>query len=65
MCSIPQINPHPLKAQLLKKLRLWQIRKMIGGSPDEGSLSRYLNGIRPMPAEVEEKLQGLARSMAE
>lgn len=65
MCSIPQIDPHPLKSPLLKSLHLWQIRKLLGGAPNEGTLSRYLNNIWPMPKELERKLEDLAARMQE
>ena len=48
---------HPLKIEIKKQdLRLWQIRKLLGGSPSEGQLSRYLNGIDKMPLNLEVRL---------
>lgn len=56
--GIPQFHPHPLKARLReRKLKLWQLRKLLGGNPCEGSLSRYLNGVWDMPVEVEDRIK--------
>lgn len=50
-------KPHSLKIEINKQdLRLWQIRKLLGGSPSEGQLSRYLNGIDKMPIALEVRL---------
>jgi len=54
-----EIRPHPLKSLILKSYRLWQLRKLLGGRPSEGQLSRFLNGIDPMPAELEASLKKL------
>ena len=56
-----EIKPHPLKSSILKSYRLWQARKLLGGSPSEGKLCRFLNGIDPMPAELEASLQDLLK----
>lgn len=45
---------HYLKTEIRKrKLRLWQIRHLLGGHPSESKLSRMLNGIEPMPRTIE------------
>jgi hypothetical protein len=50
--SLFQPEPHPLKAALRKrKIRLWMIRKFC--DVPESQLSRYLNGIEPMPPRLE------------
>ena len=66
MCfTVPILKPHPLKAPLLKHLRLWQIRKLLGGSPSEAQLSRFLNCIDTMPADLEARLDALLRGVSE
>jgi hypothetical protein len=60
MCTTAlEIKPHPLKVSILKSYRLWQVRKLLGGRPSEGQLSRFLNGIDAMPAELETSLREL------
>lgn len=45
------IYEHPLKALLKeKKIRLWMLQKRTG--VPERRLSRYLNGIDPMPEQL-------------
>jgi hypothetical protein len=55
--QLPTFIEHPLKKQILKECELhyWQLSKMIGKSTSY--LSQMLNGIRPMPPELEQKLQ--------
>ena len=60
-CTALDIKPHPLKFQVLKSYRLWQVRKLLGGRPSEGQISRYLNGIDEMPAELEVSLLELLK----
>ena len=58
MRCIPQRKSHPLKGEIRRlELAYWQVRSLLGGYPFEATLSRYLNGIDPMPKDVEEKLQ--------
>jgi hypothetical protein len=60
MCHpIPEYQPHPLKALLLPHLKLWQIRRMLGGRPSEGKPSRCLNGIEVLPPDLEHRLEAL------
>ena len=55
-------NQHYLKAEFRKrKIRLWQLRDLTGVS--ECRLSRYLNGIDPMPAELEQQLWKILESL--
>lgn len=62
MIEIPELTPHPLKAEVKKAhLTLWQIRKMING-PSESVICRMLNGTHPMSQEVE---NGLKHILAE
>ena len=65
MHAIPQIEPHPFREPLMRKLHLWQIRRMLGGAPNEGTINRYLNGIWPMPKELEKKLHTLVKQVQE
>lgn len=62
MCTALEIKPHPLKSSILRSYRLWQVRKLLGGRPSEGQLSRFLNGIDEMPAELEASLQDLLKT---
>lgn len=49
---------HPFKQRLRnEKIRLWQIRHCTG--VPESSLSRYLNGIDPMPELLEKQIQDI------
>ena len=51
---LPQAIPHPLKKEIKKKsIRLWQVRHFIENRATEGQLSRMLNGIVPMPDDIE------------
>ncbi len=53
-----QTIPHPLKEELRqRKIRLWMISKKY--NVPESKLSRYLNGIDPMPLWLEQLLWGL------
>lgn len=58
MCTIPQHQPHPLKTEIKRVgVTYWQLRILLGGSPSEGKLSRYLNGIEIMPPKLEKRLR--------
>ena len=47
---------HPLKKEKEeRKIKLWQLRDVTGVS--ESKLSRYLNGIEPMPESLEKRIQ--------
>ena len=59
MCTALDVDPHPLKSELLKTYRLWQVRRLLGGKPSEGKLCRCLNGIDEMPVELEAALKKL------
>ena len=51
-------SPHYLKAKIADTgLTLFQIRALIGNKPEESALSRILNGQRPMPAGLEERIE--------
>lgn len=53
-------RPHPLKAKISEAgLRLWQIKRFLGGRPDEAYLSRALNGRQPMSPQVEAGIESL------
>jgi hypothetical protein len=52
------IEEHPLYPEIKRlRLKLWQIRHALGGSPSETILSRTLRGIDPMPKELEQQIQ--------
>jgi hypothetical protein len=56
--QIPSLNHHPFKEQIEKSgLRLWQVAKVVGRS--DSNVSRMLNGIVPMPSEIEAKIREL------
>jgi len=45
-------NQHPLKDEIRqRRIKLWQLRDLTGIS--ESKMSRYLNGVEPMPERVE------------
>ena len=55
---IPKPQEHPLKNEIQRRrLKLWEVKSLCGGSPSEGALSRYLSGKQPMPKEVEQRLE--------
>ena len=57
-------KPHPLKKELRsKKIKLYQARPLIDNLVTEGRLSRMLNGIDPMPEEIESKLISRLRKL--
>ncbi len=50
--KLPQKVEHPFKQMLKKRgIRMWQICQILGYQ--DSVLSRQLNGIRPMPEDVE------------
>ncbi len=52
--------PHPLKEELRqRKIRLWMVRDL--SQIAESQLSRYLNGIDPMPRWLEQLLWQLVK----
>lgn len=58
MLDIPRHRPHELKQDVrARKLALWQLRQLLGGSPSEGKLSRWLNGVDVMPERIEVALR--------
>lgn len=64
MIETPTYRPHPLKDRIQRRgLALWQLRELIGGSPSEGKLSRYLNGVDRMPVDLEERLNRLLEDL--
>lgn len=66
MNQIPLPKAHPLKRDIeTTGLTLWQVRKMLGGLPSEGQLSRYLNGIDELPFELEQRLTEIIRAVKE
>ena len=65
MRCIPQRKSHPLKGEIRRlELAYWQVRSLLGGHPSEATLSRYLNGIEPMPKDIEEKLEEVVTGVA-
>jgi len=53
-------NQHPLKKEIRERqIRLWQLRDHTGAS--EPKLSRYLNGIDPMPEDLERRIKELLK----
>jgi hypothetical protein len=51
---------HPLKKEIrYRRLKLWQLRNLTGVS--ESKLSRYLNGVDPMPFQLEQRLERILR----
>jgi len=51
-------NEHPFKKEIRKRgIRLWQLRNLTGYS--EARLGRFLNGIDPMPYDIERLLRTL------
>lgn len=49
-----EVTKHPLFQEVRRhKIPLWKLRRMLGGSPSECTISRMLNGIDPMPADIE------------
>lgn len=56
--EIPIMTPHPFKAEFKKaNIKLWQLHRLLGGKPSGGHICNMLNGLVPMPPEVENKLQ--------
>lgn len=56
--QIPSLNPHPLKAEITKSgLKIWQVAKAVNRS--DSNVSRILNGIVPMPQEIESVIRKL------
>lgn len=56
--SLIKPEPHPYKEMLKKrKIRLWMIRKFC--DVPESQLSRYLNGIDPMPPRLDDLIGSL------
>jgi len=48
---------HPITTEIERHgLRLWQVVRLLGGSPSEGTLSRMFRGITQMPPALEKKL---------
>ena len=51
---------HPLKKEIRRrKLKLWHLRNLTGVS--ESKLSRYLNGIDPMPVKLEQRIERIIK----
>ena len=62
---VPQKKSHPLKGEIRRlELALWQVKSLLGGTPSETSLSRYLNGVEKMPKDVEKSLEELVAKVA-
>jgi hypothetical protein len=58
--QIPQLTPHPIKSDIRRaNLKLWQLSRLLGGSPGTATLSNMLNGVRPMSEEVESGLRNI------
>ena len=63
-CSILEPNPHYLKDRIEKTdLRLWQLRRALGGRPCESTLSRALSGIVPMEGKLETRIIAVLDSL--
>ena len=59
-----QPNPHPLKTVVRSKyITLWQLTNMLGNQKglDPPKLSRFLNGVEPMPKEIEKQIQDIIK----
>ncbi len=55
--SILEPEPHLLKDRITKtEIRLWQLRRALGGRPCESHLSRVLAGIVPMSRDLESRI---------
>jgi len=55
---LPKVTPHYLQSSIRKRqIPLWQLRLALGNSMSEAKLSRILNGIEPMPPELEKKIK--------
>jgi hypothetical protein len=65
MClEIPVKIPHPLQRKVRGAgLTLWQLRRMLGGSPCEGELSMRLSGHKPMTPELEARIEHVLEEM--
>ena len=58
MTRISIFEPHKLKGEL-KELRVAQYDMANCIQIDQSTLSKYLNGINPMPENVEQKITGI------
>lgn len=64
MLHIPEIETHSLKNILRSRgIRQVEAARMLGVSVS--TLSHYLNGYRPIPAEVQEQIKSIQKSLEE
>ena len=59
-----QPDPHPLKAVIRSNyITLWQLRNMLGNQKgiDAPKLSGLLNGVEPMPKDIEKQIQDIIK----
>ena len=62
--NILNTEKHPITKEIEKHgLALWQVRRLLGGLPAEGTLSRMFRCIQPMPADLEKKLSDALASL--
>ena len=54
------VPAHPLQ-QILKDrgIKLWQLKKALGGKPSESYLSKVLSGVQEMPQQLERRISEL------
>jgi len=61
---LPQTRPHPLKLKIRQRqIAYWQLRKALGGRPSEATICRMLNGIDPLPEEIEARIRDILDSV--
>lgn len=53
-----RVEEHPIHEQIKsKRLKLWEVKSLLGGAPSESHLSRMLRGICPMPEDLEARIR--------
>ena len=60
--TLPEATPHPLKKDVQERgIKLWQLKQMTGTRYPEPRLSRFLNGIEPMPETFERQIMDVLK----
>ena len=62
--EIPVKIPHPLQLKIRGAgLTLWQLRKMLDGSPCEAELSMRLSGSKRMDPKLEARIEHILKEL--
>ena len=60
--NLPEPKPHRLKKVIQEKgIKLWQLRILLNDKYAEPKLSRFLNGVEPMPEVLVKKIETAIR----